>query len=65
MTNLTIASMKEEDFLAACEQAKLERKAKSRINTADLFLEDQLDRFRQNSFTRKEAAVHHRDAVSV
>jgi len=65
MTNLAIAGMREEDFLAACEKAKLERKAKTPINTAHLSIEEQLDRFCKNSFTQEEAEVHHKDAISV
>ena len=65
MTNLAVASMKEKDFLAACEQAKSERKARNPINTAPLSIEKQLDRFRRNSFTEEEVAAHHRDAISV
>jgi len=65
MTNLAIANMKEEDFLAACEQAKLDNEAKETINTSPLTIDKQLDRFRRNSFTEEEAAAHHKDAVSV
>jgi hypothetical protein len=65
MTNLDIANMTEEEFLAAYEKAKATKAGKQAINTASMSLSEQVDRFENTSFSEEEEQAIFEDAISV
>ena len=65
MTNIDVAGMTKDDFLAAYEKAKSEKKEKEAINTATIPLEEQLNRFNSCSLSEEDVKALHQDALSV
>jgi hypothetical protein len=65
MSNKEIAKMTEEQFIAACDKAKLKEGEKGAINTARLPLNVQLESFMKTSFNEEDEAAHHADAIAV
>ena len=65
MTNLDIMNMTENDFLAAYEKAKSAKQDKKPINSSNLTLQEQLERFEKHFFTDEESQVLHEDMLSV
>ena len=65
MTNLDIMKMTENEFYEAYKKANAEKYDKKPINSSNLTLQEQLERFGSHSFTDEESQALHEDMLSV
>ena len=65
MTNLDIMKMTENEFYEAYKKANAEKYDKKPINSSNLTLQEQLDRYKTSSFSEEETKALHEDAISV
>jgi len=65
MTNLDVAKMNPEEFMAAYEKVKAISAEKKPINSSAISLEEQLNRFEAASFSDEDNRVLHEDLLSL
>ena len=65
MTNIEIANMTEDEFFEIYKKMNSEKNEKKPINSSNLSLEAQLERYKARSFNEEETKALHEDAISV
>jgi len=65
MTNLDTMKMTEDEFYEAYKKVNAEKYDKKPINSSNLSLEDQLEKYKTRSFGEEETRALHEDAISV
>ena len=65
MNNIDFENMTQDEFLAAYEKAKAAKKEKQAINTAPIRIDEQVENFKNRSFSEEEDQTLYEDALSV